>query len=583
MVEISGIGHYNSFNYCVNDLIDGHSGMTKLYKRHNNYNSFGDLLSNYKITVNNPLFKENNFFLKTKNNEKSKYVDKYKKEAKLNNYYNNLIINTNPICNNKEMHNKNSKSLINLNKNNRMTNYYSNIYINNQYNDQRILNNKNQLVSPLLINTNSELTYNNNSYQFIYPYINKIENNKNIQIINKVNYQNQKNNQNNNNKRLITKFPSSPYLNINLTENQYINGNEYYNRIKHNYNVYKRNNIINFNENINYNNINNINNNTENNISKKIINYNQDNNHTFFNNSHSKNIKTKIKIKVYPNYQKIKNIPKTYHANKNKNKNSISKINFLKKNLCLKCQNHKKKQNNEKNEPFLDNYAFYERKNINQKKSNINYNTNKAYNLNNKTEQNLTLNTNIINQNKKLKLNDTKILSLAKKNFELFLKKNNKLNLKDINNNIKKRKRQKSQNQIDKEKNLDKYKSLSYRESMSLKPDNSLGKNKINILNNITKTLSQKKYKEDDKNFINKEEMKDIRYTLFDKQKENINENKNTFETINIKRYNDNDLKKQIGCKFSILKKDKNNINECLNEIITYFNSENLRNQKFLH
>jgi hypothetical protein len=66
---------------------------------------------------------------------------------------------------------------------------------------------------------------------------------------------------------------------------------------------------------------------------------------------------------------------------------------------------------------------------------------------------------------------------------------------------------------------------------------------------------------------------------LFKDLKDNSNDN-NIKEKININGYNDINLKQQIGCKFSILKNNENNINECFNGVITYFNSENLRNKK---
>jgi hypothetical protein len=303
-----------------------------------------------------------------------------------------------------------------------------------------------------------------------------------------------------------------------------------------------------------------------------MVNYNQDVNHITFN----ENIKKKININIYPNYQKIK----TNQAIKNQKR--ITKINLTKNNLCLKCQKLKLNYNKNKNynikEPFANNYAFHETKNIHSKKNfNNNYNSNKDNNnLKNRTEPNININ----EQNPIKKLNDQDIISIAKKNYENFLKKNNHLKLKDICN-IKKRKRAKSKNQIDIEKNLDKKKSLSYRERLSLKPSsNSKGKNKTNILKSIPKTLSQKKYKEDDKSIVNREVMKDIKSILFKDLKDNLNDKNNSKELKSINGYNNINLEKQIGCKFSILKINEKNINECLNGIVTYFNSENLRNKK---
>ena len=219
---------------------------------------------------------------------------------------------------------------------------------------------------------------------------------------------------------------------------------------------------------------------------------------------------------------------------------------------------------------------YIQKKNFN----NNNYNSNKDNNyLKNRTEPNI--NPNINEQNPIKKLNDQDIISIAKKNYENFLKKNNHLKLKDICN-IKKRKRAKSKNQIDIEKSLDRKKSLSYRERLSLKPSNSKEKNKANILKSIPNTLSQKKYKEDDKSITNNEKMNDIKSILFRDLKNNLKDNHNIKEIINMNGYNNINLKQQIGCKFSILKNNENNINECFNGVITYFNSENLRIKKSL-
>ena len=249
-------------------------------------------------------------------------------------------------------------------------------------------------------------------------------------------------------------------------------------------------------------------------------------------------------------------------------------MNLQKDNICIKCQKLKKKcaQNYNLKEPLLNkdnNNAFYKSKNIKSKKC---YNNNYYNSV--KTEQNLYLNTSINKQNEKL--NNEKLLSLVRKNYELFLKKNNQFNLKKISNNIKKRKRPKSKNQIDKEKNLDKIKSLSYRDSFLLKPNNSVKKNKNNILNEIARTLSQKKYIEDDKNITNKDDINNIKTILFPNKKEYSPKNDEDIN-ININKYKNINLEKQIGCQFSIYKQYENNNNECLNGIITYFNSENLK------
>ena len=568
----------------------------------NNYNSFGNLITNYKISVNKPSFKENNFFLKTNNNnnKNSRLINKTNKLTKLKTHYNNLILKTNQNKKNiSTIPIKNNKSLINHTRSNILTNYYSNIFINNkQNNEQGNGKNINKIIVPRLNTNTSEKHFNNNSFVSICSCRNNNENKKSETNIFKINTQNKI--IENNNKKIVNKFSSSPYLNAFLTENnEDINENNHYNEKKYYYNQnkYKRNNAINFNENINYNNIKNIENNRENSISKKIVNYNEENNNnnqhnqSFLNgNKTTKSTKTKIKINVYPNYQKIKKNVKLYQPNDNKK--VISKINIPKNNQCLKCQNQKlnfdKNKNYNNKEPFIENYAFYEIKNIHSIKCYNNYRSKKYSELINKTEGNIHYNKkNKIEEKENLiqEMDDKKILSLAKKNFELFLKKNNKLNLKHISsNNIKKRKRHKSQNQIDKEKNLDKKKALSYRESMSIKPYKSSGKNKVNVLKNVTKTLSQKKYKEDYKSLINKEEMNNVKSVLFENHKENYNDIKSVKNVKkNINKYDISNLKRQIGCQFSIFKKREKSKNDCLNGIITYFNSENLRNRKIFN
>ena len=546
----------------------------------NNYNSFGNLITNYKISVNKPSFKENNFFLKTNNNNKnSRLINKTNKLTKLKTHYNNLILKTNQNKKNiSTIPIKNNKSLINHTRSNILTNYYSNIFINNKQNNEKGNGkNINKIIVPRLNTNTSEKHFNNNSFVSICSCRNNNENKKSETNIFKINTQNKI--IENNNKRIINKFSSSPYLNAFLTENnEDINDNNHYNKNKYYYNQnkYKRNNAINFNENINYNNIKNIENNRENSISKKRVNYNEENNNNNNNNNNNqhnqsflnvnkttKSTKTKIKINVYPNYQKIKKNVKLYQPNDNKK--VISKINIPKNNQCSKCQNQK----------------------LNFDKCYNNYRSKKYGELINKTEGNINYNKkNKIEEKENLiqEMDDKKILSLAKKNFELFLKKNNKLNLKHISsNNLKKRKRHKSQNQIDKEKNLDKKKSLSYRESMSIKPYKSSGKNKVNVLKNVTRTLSQKKYKEDYKSIINKEEMNNVKSVLFENHKENYNDIKSVKHIKKINKYDISNLKRQIGCQFSIFKKREKSKNDCLNGIITYFNSENLRNRKIFN
>ena len=588
---------YDYFSYAKyqNNLYNAQSDRTNLiHSKHyiNNYNSFGNFIPNYKMTVNNPLFKENNFFIKTNNNKNSRLINRTSKLTKRKSHCNILILKTNQ--NNKDlstMHIKNNKSLNNPSIANLMTNYYSNIFINNnQYNNNRNGKNINKIIVPRLKNSTSKDNFNNNSFISICSCHNNNEINKNTTNINNIGYQN-KINDKKNNKKTINKFSSSPYLNQYLTENnEDINENHYYDDkiYYNNHNKYKSNNAINFNENINYNNIKNIENNIGNLIPKKIINYNQTRNQnaqTFLKgNKTTKGTKTKIKINIYPNYQKIKKNDKLLTANENKK--IMNESNVFKNNKCSKCDNQKlnygRHNFDNKKYSFIDNYAFYEVKNTHLKKNYNSYNTNKNNQLINKTEPNINFNN--INKNEPIKnfnneIDDKKVISLAKKNFELFLKKNNKLNLKYIN--IKKRKRHKSQNQIDKEKNLDRQKALSYRESIPIKPNNSFVKNKINVLANVTKTLSQKKYKEDYNNIINKEKMNNVKSLLFENLKDNSNDIKSIKSKKNINKYNNLNLKRQIGCQFTIFKKGEKRNNDCLNGIITYYNSENLKNKNY--
>ena len=576
MIENNKIRNFYSCAYYQNNINNSLTDrMINSNNYLNNFNSFGNFISNYKITVNNPLFKQNNFFLKSNNNSGSRLVERTKKISRIKSYYDGLKTNQN-YNNLFNIHTKNNKSLNNPSKKQIMNNYYSNIYINNeQYTNKRNVKNIDQIISNRLKTNNPDNSFNNNSFVSIYSYKNNNNNkkiNKSATNIFTVNYPNKINIENLQNKKILSNKNNnmgSPYLNIIWKQHNNINGYNYYNNTQYNDIAYKKNNAINFNENIDYNNIKNIKNKTENSFYNKMVNYNQDVNHITFN----ENIKKKININIYPNYQKIK----TNQAVKTQKR--ITKINLTKNNLCLKCQKLKLNYNKNKNYNIKEpnNYAFHETKNIHSKKCyNNNYNSIKE----NRTEPIINLNKNIKEQNHLKKFNDEDIISIAKKTFENFLKKNNHLKLKDISN-INKRKRAKSKNQIDIEKNLDKKKSLSYRERLSLKPSsNSKGKNKTNILKSIPKTLSQKKYKEDDKSIVNREVMKDIKSILFRDLKDNLNYKNNIKELKNKNGYNNINLEKQIGCKFSILKINEKNINECLNGIVTYFNSENLRNKK---
>ena len=584
-------------NLCKKDRI------IQPYNIINNDNNYSNIIKNFNKIVNKSLLKENNFFVKTSsNNKSSKLINNIKKVSKLKCYYNNLIPHSNKNYNDKLiLHNKNNKSLNNNQiRTDKMINYYSNIYINNDYyHRQNLTTNSNKQNSQ---KTKPHITgkkFNNNSFVSIYSYNNKkdkrcinksdiniLNNSKPIRII--TDYHHQKNKSYN-----ITKKSSSPYYKMILFENNNINNNynniitdyNYYNKIHCNNYDYNKNNIINFNENINYNNIKNILNNqinkNENSISKRIINYNNENNKIFIsknfntNKTNDTNNKKNIEINIYPSYQQIKN-----------NEKEITKMNLQKDNICLKCKKLKIKsdQNYNLKEPLLknknnnNNNMLYKSKNINSKRCYNNYNSSK-------TEQNEYLDTSINKPHEKI--NNEKLLSLVKKNYELFLKKNNQFNLKKIANNIKKRKRPKSKNQIDKEKNLDRIKSLSYRESLLLKPKNknSNKKNKNSALKDIARTLSHKKYIEDVRNLINKDNVNNIKTDLFGNKKGYFPK-KN--DDLNLKinkynKYNNINLEKQIGCQFSIYQQNEKNNNECLNGVITYFNSENLRNRKILY
>ena len=81
MIENNKIRNFYSCAYYQNNI--------------NNFNSFGNFISNYKITVNNPLFKQNNFFLKSNNNPGSRLVERTKKISRIKSYYDGLKTNQN--------------------------------------------------------------------------------------------------------------------------------------------------------------------------------------------------------------------------------------------------------------------------------------------------------------------------------------------------------------------------------------------------------------------------------------------------------------------------------------------------------
>ena len=119
---------------------------------------------------------------------------------------------------------------------------------------------------------------------------------------------------------------------------------------------------------------------------------------------------------------------------------------------------------------------------------------------------------------------------------------------------------------------------------MSLKPKNknSNKKNKNSALKDIVRTLSHKKYIEDDKNIINKDVINNIKTDLFGNKKQYSLKN-NEDINLNIYKYNNINLERQIGCQFSIYKQNEIKNNDCLNGVITYFNSENLKNRKIIY
>ena len=84
--------HIYSFHDYQNDIINNgfinSTIITNNNKVNENYN-FENIIPNYNKKINNPLFKENNFFLK------SSHINKSKKVSRLKNYYNKLILQTN--------------------------------------------------------------------------------------------------------------------------------------------------------------------------------------------------------------------------------------------------------------------------------------------------------------------------------------------------------------------------------------------------------------------------------------------------------------------------------------------------------
>ena len=75
--------------------------------------------------------------------------------------------------------------------------------------------------------------------------------------------------------------------------------------------------------------------------------------------------------------------------------------------------------------------------------------------------------------------------------------------------------------------------------------------------------------------------MNNVKSILFENIKNNSNDIKSIKSKKNINKYNNLNLKRQIGCQFTIFKKGEKRNNDCLNGIITYYNSENLKNKNY--
>ena len=270
------------------------------------------------------------------------------------------------------------------------------------------------------------------------------------------------------------------------------------------------------------------------------------------------------------------------NQNQKQKDNKSTKIihNYINKRL----ENNNKNNNN----PF-NNYKFYEIKYLkttkNKEKQIFNFaklnNTNNTNDtnikLNNSNNKNIIPNDKSINytnikqkineynkriENKKnqkeeilnnIKNSNNIYTNIMKKN-ERFLKHKIKLNniLGKINKKSnKKRKKAKSKNQLDVEKNLDKLKSKSFREYSNI---DELSCSYVNNSLTIHGSISHKKYKEDDDNDLIKEEgYSRVKNELFN----NYNNNKSKKDYKNKIGYSYNILKCQFGCRFSIRKTNK--------------------------
>jgi hypothetical protein len=317
------------------------------------------------------------------------------------------------------------------------------------------------------------------------------------------------------------------------------------------------------------------------------------------------------KMNIIKNIKIIEHNNKEVEQNQKKNKEIKSQIfnNDRKRNVIIKVSNNykfheiketskSKKKKEEKEKDTVRNKEIGKTKLEQKKKYNnlTNRNkipVNKSYyvkrtnNLNesNKKEEILK------NSNEKnIKNQREKYYSIIKKNYELFLQSKNKKNtaIKKIpKNSEKKRKRQKSKNQLYFEKKLDRKKSMSFIEyiadyspkNFDIKHNN-IQKNKTGIKEN----LSHKKFKEDDGTFFMDEEILKLKNNLFDDKKTNfcqknqiMKKNSKNANKIRLKKYSYNQLNIQIGCRFMIIKENIKNRIYCLNGKSIYFYSENLK------
>ena len=337
----------------------------------------------------------------------------------------------------------------------------------------------------------------------------------------------------------------------------------------------------------------------------------------------SQDIKKEIKeanTNEKPNkLNKIKNIKIIEHNNKaveqnqEKNKEIKTQIfnNDRKRNVIIKVSNNYKFHEIKETSKFRKKEKEKEKKKDTNKSREIG-NTKLEQN-NNLTNRNKipvnksyyakrTSNLNEINKKEEILKNSNekniikqseKYYSIIKKNYELFLRSKNKKNnaIKKIpKNSEKKRKRQKSKNQLYFEKKLDRKKSMSFIEYIAdYSPNNSTIRNN-NIQKNktsIKETLSHKKFKEDDGTFFMDEEISKIKNNLFDDKNTNFCQKNQTMKKntknankIRPKKYLYNQLNIQIGCRFMIIKENIKNRIYCLNGKSIYFYSENLKKFK---